>query len=249
MGLQIEVLILVLIIFLFGGIVKGVLGFGLPLITMSFLPMVVPLELALVASALVQPFTNIGQIIQSGRIKIAIKNTWPLVVSLGPGGLAGSWFLGVLDADALIFLIGVMVTLFAIYSLTGFVFIISEKIRTEAGLVIGFLAGVVGALTTLNGNFFILYLLGIETNRTDFRSAIAILFIVSALFISAGFYSVGFLNSERLWLSGFCLLPSFFGMWIGNRVGVHLPTDTFRKIVLAMLLVIGVSFIFRGAGF
>ena len=210
--------------------------------------MVVSLELALVASALVQPFTNIGQIIQSGRIKTAVKNTWPLVVTLGPGVLAGSWFLDAMDADTLILLIGAMITVFAVYSLSGFVFSIAKEMQIRVGLLLGFIAGLVGSLTTLNGNFFIFYLLGIEANRTDFRSAIAILFIVSALFISAGFYSVGFLNAERFWLSALCLVPSFVGMWFGNAVGNHLPTELFRKLVLVMLLIIGISFITRGSG-
>lgn len=245
-GLEMIALLLVFVIFLIAGTVKGVLGFGLPLISMSLLPFVIPVELAIVLSALVQPATNIGQLISTGGVRQAFESTWAILLGLIPSVALGAWFLSELQGNAHLLILGLTLIGFAAHSLSGFVFKITKERQSMIGGITGFVAGVVGMLTSINGMFFIMYLVGIGAKRNEFRAAIALLFIVSGVLINSGFWFAGLLNQNNIIIGILVLLPCFAGMWLGNIIGNRIPNDMFRKLILYALLVIGCVFIWRG---
>jgi uncharacterized membrane protein YfcA len=244
-GLEWIVFIQVFAIFFIAGSVKGVLGFGLPLITMSLLPFVIPVELAIVLSALVQPATNIGQLVSTGGAKQAFYSTWAILLALVPSVALGAWFLSSLEGNSHLIVLGLTLIAFAIYSLSGFTVSISKQRQTIAGGITGLVAGLVGVLTSINGMFFIMYLVGIGASRQAFRAAIALLFIVSGVLINSGFWFAGLLNQNNIILGGLVLIPCFIGMWSGNLIGERIPNDVFRKVILYALLFIGCLFVWR----
>lgn len=244
-GLEISILVLVFLIFAIAGLVKGVLGFGLPLITMSLLPFVISVELAIVLSALVQPITNIGQLISTGGARQAFYSTWSILLALVPSVALGAWYLTSLEGSLHLLILGLTLIGFALHSLSGFVFKISKGRQTLAGALTGLVAGVVGILTSINGMFFIMYLVGIGADRNAFRAGIALLFIISGVLINSGFWFAGLLNQTNVLLGLFVLIPCFIGMSIGNTIGERIPNEQFRRLILYALLIIGCLFIWR----
>jgi uncharacterized membrane protein YfcA len=245
-GVETFALALVFCIFFIAGSVKGVLGFGLPLITMSLLPFVIPVELAIVLSALVQPATNIGQLISTGGAKEAFQSTWAILLALIPSVALGAWFLNELEGNSHLLILGLTLICFSIYSISGFAISISKGRQNLAGSITGFVAGLIGVLTSINGMFFIMYLVGIGADRKAFRAAIALLFIVSGILINSGFWFAGLLNQNNIIIGALVLIPCFIGMWSGNFIGNRIPNDVFRKMILYALLIIGCVFIYRG---
>ena len=245
LGFEFSVVLAIYTIFLLAGFVKGVLGFGLPLFTMSFLPFFVPVEMAIVLSTLVQPITNVGQLIGSGGFAGALRTSFPILLSLLPGVAVGAWYLTSLDNQTLLFILGVAVVAFSLFNLSGYQVRIRDNLRFAYGLVTGFLAGVTGALTSINGPVYIFYLLGIGQSRAEFRSTIALLFIVSGTLISSGFWVIGIVTAKVFMFSMTTLLPAFAGMWIGNLVGSRMPAEAFLKLVLFALIAMGCVFMYR----
>jgi len=246
LGVAANDLAAVLAVFFIAGAVKGVLGFGLPLITMSVSPFFISVELAIVLSAIVQPATNVNQLITSGGVRQAFVSTWPLLLALVPSVAMGAWFLDTIEGNAHMLILGVTLVVFSLYTISGFSFKITRERQTVMGSITGFVAGLVGSLTSINGMFFIMYLVGIGADRQAFRSAIALLFIVSGVLISSGFWYADLLNRNNLFLGLLALAPAFIGMWAGNRIGERIPNKVFRKLILSALLVIGGVFIARG---
>ena len=245
-GVETFALAMVFVIFFVAGTVKGVLGFGLPLITMSLLPFVIPVELAIVLSALVQPATNIGQLISTGGAREAYQSTRAILFALIPSVALGAWFLSELEGNSHLLILGLTLIAFSIYSISGFSFSISKDRQNFAGTLTGLVAGLIGVLTSINGMFFIMYLVGIGAGRQAFRAAIALLFIVSGVLINSGFWFAGLLNQNNIIIGILVLVPCFIGMWTGNLIGSRIPNEQFRKMILYALLVIGTVFILRG---
>lgn len=246
LGIEAIDLAVVLFIFFVAGSVKGILGFGLPLITMSLMPFFIPVELAIVLSAIVQPATNINQLITSGGAREAFKSTWTILLALIPSVALGAWFLKEIEGNSHMLILGITLICFSLYTISGHAFVIAKQRQNMVGGVTGLVAGIIGSLTSINGVFFIMYLVGIGASRQAFRSAIALLFIVSGVLISSGFWYADLLDKNNLIMGLIALIPCFVGMWVGNIIGERIPNDTFRKLVLSMLLVIGAVFVFRG---
>jgi len=246
--MDLNIVIPIVCIFFIGSIFKGVMGFGLPIIVMSLLPFFVPIETAIVISAFVQPFTNINQLVSAGGYARAFKVSWPIILFLIPGTLIGSWFVTSLDSSVILLIVGGTIIGFAMIELLGFRLAITEELRKPIGFGFGFVAGVSGALTSLNGWAFILYLMGLGVDRQNFRSALALLFLISGSLISAGFWVVGWLTWE-LFLYGIAAVPpAFLGMRVGNKLGEKIPAENFRNYVLIALLIIGGSIVYSSFG-
>lgn len=245
-GVDSTLILSVVCIFMFAGVVKGILGFGLPIVTMSLLPFVIPVDMAIVISAFVQPATNIFQLISTGDLKRSVHTTWPVLVALVPGILLGAWYLTSLDSNTLLIVIGITIIGFSALNLAGYKMNISLSNKAPIGLAFGFVAGIFGALTSLNGWAFILYLMGLNVDRNQFRSSIALLFLVSGFLISSSFWVIGWLDLERAVIGILALVAAIPGMVAGNRIGEKLSGDLFRMLILYALVVIGFALLLQG---
>ncbi|HAN80893.1 MAG TPA: hypothetical protein DCQ47_05515, partial [Gammaproteobacteria bacterium] len=68
LGLTWLQLLLIPCVFVIGGICKGALGFGLPFVTVSIVPLFAPLEVVLALNAVVLPISNFVQFTRGGLI-------------------------------------------------------------------------------------------------------------------------------------------------------------------------------------
>ncbi len=238
----------VLAIFVFGGFVKGGLGFGLPLATISLLPLVVPIDMALAINTVVQPIANIGQLWSAGRTRETVARFWPMLPTLALGVALGAAFVGSVDRGTLTLLLGLFIMVFTVLSLTGAVLPLKPRHERPAGVATGLAAGIVGALTAANGPVFVMYLVSLRLDRALFRATLGFLFIVSGALVAGGFATVGFLDWPRAGLAALCVPSAFLGMWAGNRIGRRLPAHIFLRVVLLALFCLGANFAARGAG-
>jgi uncharacterized membrane protein YfcA len=232
--------------FILGGMVKGALGFGLPLTTMALLPFFVPIDAALAVNVVVLFLTNIAQFLQMGQMRETAQRfapvLWGIVIGVPLGALMITSF-----SDALLMLaLGAVVVVFSGLSLGKVNLQIAPMRERSAGWAAGILGGAVGAMTTVGGPLFVMYLLGLQTERREFLSALSLFFILSAALISGAFVLVGVFTLERLVLSGVALPAAIAGMWLGNRMVAQVPAQKFRALVLAVLGCLGLNLIWRG---
>lgn len=247
-GLDPATLAGVLAVFLLGGIVKGGLGFGLPLVTIALLPFLVAVDLALAINVLVQPVVNVGQLTGSGRAGEAIRRFWPMLPALALGTALGALFVRGVEPDTLMLLLGLFIMAFAVLDATGAGLPVPPRRERAAGLGTGLAAGVVGALTTANGPVFVMYLVSLRLDRRLFRATLGLLFIVSPVLIAGSFAGIGLLDAPRAALALLCIPPALLGMWAGARLAGRLDARGFRRAVLAGLFCLGANFALRGSG-
>ena len=115
-------LIFIAAVFLLAGFVKGVIGLGLPTVSMGLLAVAMAPAHALAIVIVPGILTNIWQTFAGPYLLGIVKRLWPLLIGLA----AGIW----LDADMMTgpyarygtVLIGVLLVTYAIASLRKFVF-------------------------------------------------------------------------------------------------------------------------------
>src|SRR5205085_27609 len=71
-----------LAVFLLAGMVKGLVGLGLPTITIALTSLVLPLTEAIALIALPTIITNVWQAAVGGRFRVIVRRHWPLIAPL-----------------------------------------------------------------------------------------------------------------------------------------------------------------------
>ena len=248
LGLTWVQLLLVPCVFIIGGISKGALGFGLPFVTVSIVPLFAPLEVALAVNAVVLPISNFMQFTRGGLIRSTLYRYQTVVVGILIGAPIGAYLLNVMAIQIIELILGVLVMCFVLVTLYNPKMKVPPKKERKLGIGVGLFAGVIGTMTTINGPFFVMYLLGLNIDRRQILAALGLLFVVSGLCFSI-FYSVfGILTVERAQLGIVCAFFAMIGMWIGDRILRFVDLQSFRKLILCGLFILGLNIFLRGLG-
>jgi len=246
LGLDIATLLSVAAVFLLGGVVKGAIGFGLPLVTISILPLLVPLDLALAINGVMLPIANMRQFLRERIIGLTIRTVWPIMVGLVIGVPIGTQLLTRVSESQFDLGLGLFIIAFVGVTMVAPRFRLQASWSRPVALLVGWLAGTVGALTSANGPFFVMYLVAIGASRALFFSALGLLFVTTGLLIALSYAVAGLLTPQRLALALLFAIPAFGGMLVGNRLGNRLSVERFRLLVLGGLLLLGLNLIRRG---
>jgi hypothetical protein len=229
-----------------GGIVKGGIGFGLPLVTLSLMPLVLPVEVAIAINAVLLPFINVVQIAQSGGVAAPLARFWPLALALMATLPLGVAVGTAIEPEALTLALGVAVVGFTLFQWLNPRLTLPARLERPAGVATGLTAGLVGGLVTINGPIFILYLVGLGVERRALMAALGLFLLTTGLVLTSAFWVAGLIDAPRALAGLACLAPTFAGMALGNAIGRRLPQAAFRNAVLAGLLLLGLNTLARG---
>ncbi|MEM6971268.1 MAG: sulfite exporter TauE/SafE family protein [Pseudomonadota bacterium] len=234
--------------FLAGGLVKGMIGFGLPLVVVSLAPLFTEVGVFLAANAVVMPFSNAMQVYQGGPPRPTVTRFRGLfavmLITLPLGVLAA----GSVTPETLMLILGLVVMGFTALQAANPRLMIAPRHEGPAGLLTGALAGLIGGLTTVNGPIITLFAVGTALERRVMISLQGVAFLLSGLVLTIGYAGIGILDSGRVLTGLACILPAWAGMWLGNRLAARIPQALFRRIVLAVLFVAGGNLVFRALG-
>ncbi len=234
------------LIFTFGGVVKGATGFGLPLMTISLMPLFLPLDLALALNTLVVPLTNVAQFAVARGYRRSVEICWPLILGLCLTIFATAFFVVAVAPAMLSAIMGTMLLVFALHALFGGGIRISQRAERPAAFLAGLAGGVVGAALTAPGPIFAALFVGLGLERRQMISAMGLAMLSSGILVTGAFAAVGILDIPRAIMSVACVVPALIGMALGDRIGRRISVDGFQRLVLLMLLGLGLYHLGRG---
>lgn len=240
-------LLLASLIALLAGLVKGVIGFGLPLVFISGLTMFLPAEIAVAALILPTLATNIMQTFGQGIVpaRQSIRDYRVFLIVGAVSLVIAAQFVRSLPEAAMVLIIGVPVTFFAILNLSGYRFRL--RLRTAASdAIVGSFTGALGGLSGIWAPPTVAYLTALDTPKTDQIRIQGVIYGLGALVLVAAHLGSGVLRSETIWLSAAMIPPGMAGMWVGGKVMHRIDQQMFRNVTLLVLLLAGLNLIRRG---
>lgn len=232
--------------FLVAGLIKGLIGLGLPTVSVAVLSATVGLPIALPLMVVPSVITNLWQAIVGEALVSLLRRFWSLLVASVVGVFAAYSLLFVANAKAMTALLGIVLCVYSVTALFSLALV--PRIRREhlasptIGLVTGVLAGATGSMVMP----VVAYLQTLRLSRDEFVQMMGISFTVSTAAIGLAVAERGNYEVNILLTSTVCLAPALVGMQLGQVLRRRISEPLFRRCVEVGLFAIGLHLIWKG---
>jgi uncharacterized membrane protein YfcA len=231
--------------FVLGGVVKGLLGVGLPLVVVPLLSLVIPSPKAIALIAIPVLLSNLWQSIDGGHAGYALRRFATLIVPmLVVTAITVRLTLGLPVATLNTLLAAALLLAIALMAWNP-TLDISGRSERRWSAVVGLLSGAMGAVSSLMGPLLITYLISLRLDRERFIGSISVLYLAGGLPLYGSMIVYGVLGVPEAVLSGLALAPTFLGMTVGRRLRARVSEALFRKLLLGFLTVVAVMLLLR----
>ncbi|RTZ48235.1 sulfite exporter TauE/SafE family protein [Candidimonas sp. SYP-B2681] len=231
-------------VFVLAGIVKGVVGLGLPTVAIGLLALVMPPAEAAALLILPSLFTNVWQ--------AGPRTLWPVLKRLAPmqagivvGTIGGAWLIGAPAGAWSSILLGVALIAYAVWGLWGSSWTCRPSLESRLGLAVGAATGIVTAATGVFAIPAVPYLQALSFDRDALIQAMGLCFTTSTLALAAGLVLNNSLSIDHLGISMLMLLPCMAGMIAGQMLRSRLSPPVFKRCFLISLVLLGVHMVAR----
>ncbi|MCP1336898.1 sulfite exporter TauE/SafE family protein [Futiania mangrovi] len=239
MDLTLETAAYIALTFFIGGFVKGASGLGLPVVVLAMLAPIVGLKTALALFLIPGVVTNIYQALAGPAFLRLVARLWSFLLAAMVGIWIGTGVLAGADTRLLEALLGALLVLYSTFSL------LTPQLpppgRHEAWMSPA-AGGAGGLLFGMAGVFIVPGLLYVQTlgfKRDILVQAMGITFVTistSLLFSMAGRSLV---TTDQATISVAALVPTFIGLYLGQKVRHRISEEGFRKLFFAALILVG----------
>lgn len=224
-----------------GGLTSGLAGFAMGLVVSGiYLHILTPIQTATLIVG--YGFVTQGYGVWALRHAVRWRGAAPFIIGGLMGVPAGTMLLTYIDPAYMRIGVGILLVVYSIYSLARpAIKLAHEGVAAEVG--VGFLNGLLAGLTGLVGIVVVIWCQlrnwPKDVQRAIFQPILLATILTSTVSLSAA----GAVTAEtmKLYLLGLpCMLA---GTWVGLRMYGRLNDAAFRKIILLLLLVSGLSLI------
>ncbi len=226
-------------VFLLAGLVKGVVGLGLPTVCMALLALL--MTPAQAAALLIVPslVTNLWQIWPWRTLGPLLRRIAPMQLGACAGTWIGAWALGAPHGAWAGIALGVVLVAYALWGLFGSPPKVPRRSEGWLGPLVGMLTGLVTAATGVFVVPAVPYLQALGLGRDRLIQALGVSFSVSTLALAIalafnGSYWGGEINASLLMLS-----PALAGMYLGQHLRGVLSPTLFRLCFFGSLILLG----------
>jgi uncharacterized protein len=238
-----ETLAFVVAVFALAGFVKGVIGLGLPTISMGLLALVMPPIEAAALLVLPSFLTNVWQMFSGPSLPSAIQRLWPMMLVICAGTWAAAGLMTGAYASYMIALLGLTLVLYALSGFTTLRFTVSKRREPWLGPLMGGMTGIVTAATGVFVIPAVPYLQAIGLEKDELVQTLGLSFTVSTLALAANVARAGALNASIAGTTLGALAAAIGGMWIGQMLRSRLKPPVFRRWFFGGLLLLGLYLI------
>jgi uncharacterized membrane protein YfcA len=226
-------------VFALAGFVKGVIGLGLPTVSIGLLATAMPPAHALAIVIVPAIVTNIWQTFVGPYLRDIVRRLWPLLAGTAIGIWSGAGMMTGPYASYGTILLGMLLVVYALISLVKVRFSVARPREKWVGGIIGLVTGLIAAATGIQVIPAMPFMQAIGMEKDELVQALGVFFTVSTIAMSYNLNEAGLLTSATLLPAGVAMAGAFVGMVIGQLVRARLDAEAFRRWFLVGILLLG----------
>ena len=232
-------LIMIASAFLLAGFIKGVVGLGLPTVSMGLLAVTMAPSQAIAIVIVPAIVTNIWQTFGGPYLRDIMRRLWPLMA----GTVVGIWLnAGVLTGPYAPYgtvVLGGLLVIYAALGLSKISFKVARRDEKWIGGIVGVLTGVVSAATGVQVIPSMPYLQAIGMEKDELVQALGVFFTVATVALAFNLTTAGLLTAATALPGAVAMAASFAGMFIGQAVRTRMQPEVFRRWFLIAMIFLG----------
>ncbi|MEX0405293.1 sulfite exporter TauE/SafE family protein [Aquibium sp. LZ166] len=232
--------------FLCGGFIKGLTGIGLPMVALPILSLVFTIPEAVGLTMVPILVSNGWQALTSGAFLPVVRRFWPMQLTMAVAIVFSSSFMVRLDDQQLLFWAGMALALSAVGLRLRGTFQVPARLERVTGVAVGLFAGMVGGVSSLFGIPIIVYMMSIGLSKAEFISSISIIYLFAGIPFLFGLLYFGAVAPGDLVFSAMAVVPVMVGLTAARLVLRGVDDKLFHKLLLALLMFLGASMMYRG---
>ena len=231
--------------FVIAGFVKGVVGFGFPIIALIILTLSIGLLDALAIVVVPTLVTNLWQAFSGEHLKTILGRMWRYFLVAVAFIWMTSSYLTVVNIEWPTLLLGMVLFVFALSRLFDFHISVAPQYESLLAVPLGAINGI---LTGLTGSFMVpsvLYMQAIGFRGDLLVQAMGVFFTISVFALAVSLNRNDLISADQAQLSTLALVPSIVGLLLGRRMRRKIDEDRFQKIFLLAVLLLGGYIVIR----
>jgi uncharacterized membrane protein YfcA len=238
--MSITLLIFIAVVFSLAGFVKGVIGLGLPTVSMGLLAVAMAPAHALSIVIVPGLLTNIWQTFVGPYFLGIVKRLWPLLLGLAVGiRLDGDMMTGPYARYGTV-LIGVLLVVYATVTLRKFAVTVRPQDEKWIGSIVGLMTGLISGATGVQVVPSMPFMQALGMKKDELIQALGVFFTVATMVQAFNLTAAGLLDESTALPGVIALVGSFAGMAIGQKVRTRLEPEAFRYWFLISMIVLGI---------
>ena len=228
-----------LAVLLVAGLVKGLVGLGLPTITIALTSLVLPMTEAMALVTFPIIFSNVWQASVGGRFRAIVPRHWSLVVPLAVSLYATMGLLGRKGPEWAFLVLGAVLVAYSALGLLRIRLHIHADLEKPLAPLVGVVSGFVGGVVGVPVVPLMPYLQGLDIKPAELVQTLGVVLCATSFSLVISLLSFGLLDGPRALVSAAAVVPALAGMWLGQKVRLRLSIDQFRVVVFWALLLTG----------
>jgi len=230
---------------LLASFIKGAIGFGFPTVSTPILALFMDVKRA-VAILIVPNLVMDG--IQTLRRRGLLQTLRRHAVLYGcgiVGTFLGTQLLTMVSGQVALLILGAFVIAFVAVNASRFTLRVEPRWEQVLSPPVGLFAGVLGGITNVPGTPLVLYFYALGMDKVEFVRSISLSFVVYKTTQLLAVTQAGLMTGRLFGLSLFATALGLGAFWCGLRVQDRVAQETFNRVVLGFLAVLGVWLVIR----
>ena len=235
-----SIVLVIILAVLAGGLVKGTLGFGMPMVALPIIAFITPPTTAKLLLCAPIFLTNFLQI--KFNEGVSSYRFLPMFLSLVVGLIIGARLILEIDINTITQIIAVSIIFAALVNCFGFkINNIKQNYEKIITTIIGFGSGILGGLSTFYGPPMLAYLVAVDLQKEKFVRTVSTMYFIGSFPLYGSLIYYGFATKEDLIFSLILIIPAFISQQIGTKIRDKINHKQFRNLVLSTLIILGIS--------
>jgi len=238
------IIFIIILAVLGGGLVKGTLGFGMPMVALPIIAFVLPATTAMMLLCAPILLTNFLQI--KFKEGVSSYRFLPMFVSLIIGLIIGARLILEININTITQIIALSIIFAALVNCFGIkIENINKSWEKTITILIGFGSGILGGLSTFYGPPMLAYLVAANLPKEKFIRTVSTMYFIGSFPLYGSLIYYGFATKQDLIVSVALIMPAFIAQQLGTKIRDKINQKQFRICVLTTLIVLGFSLLIK----